>query len=527
MTNGIIIRNGVKYAGGSSSSSSDVKVVDVVEKGNKNAVSSNAVANAVENITESLQVQVPTLPTAAQDLLGRIYQYTGSTDDVDYSVIHGAFYECVHGEDNDTYKWSKVSSEGYTNTIGWWSIGSLNILNANVLAHTNNLTKGTIVQLRFVTSFSNGDQNLPGTFRAGLAILSIHTDAQNNTNATIFGTGFVAKGIIDHVNNTVRWVFIDNEERAYNEDISDLVAAGGHIKLGPGVYTCGSSTGIDIPANTVIEGDGLARTTVWIKSGTTRMFNITKPNIEFRNLMLAGTETANAGTDAARTQIGVSVSKDASAGTDVRRCLFDNVWITQFGRYGLYIANTGSDGGLIHTPPVRIHNCYFIDNFFGLYLDTRAEYNLITDSVFTENNQAIWNIGGNNQISNCMLNNNKVAFIGNSAHDNDAHSSITGCQFNHNTQHAVFLYSIDNGYLFTGCQFYDAKIELRDCQQLTFVGNFFGSATLDITNPQASTSKNFFMSNIIADHITVANHENCVFANNYTKDGTAWIGQTV
>lgn len=54
MTNGIIIRNGVKYAGGSSSSSSDVKVVDVVEKGNKNAVTSNAVANALENITESI-----------------------------------------------------------------------------------------------------------------------------------------------------------------------------------------------------------------------------------------------------------------------------------------------------------------------------------------------------------------------------------------------------------------------------------------------------------------------------------------
>ena len=52
MTNGIIIRNGVKYAGGSSSSSSDVKVVDIVEKGNKNAVSSNAVANVVENITD-------------------------------------------------------------------------------------------------------------------------------------------------------------------------------------------------------------------------------------------------------------------------------------------------------------------------------------------------------------------------------------------------------------------------------------------------------------------------------------------
>lgn len=53
MTNGIIIRNGVKYAGGSSSSSADVKVVDVVEKGNKNAVSSNAVATVVENLTNT------------------------------------------------------------------------------------------------------------------------------------------------------------------------------------------------------------------------------------------------------------------------------------------------------------------------------------------------------------------------------------------------------------------------------------------------------------------------------------------
>lgn len=52
MTNGIIIRNGVKYACGSSSSSSDVKVVDVVEKGNKNAVSSNAVANVLRQTGE-------------------------------------------------------------------------------------------------------------------------------------------------------------------------------------------------------------------------------------------------------------------------------------------------------------------------------------------------------------------------------------------------------------------------------------------------------------------------------------------
>ena len=83
MTNGIIIRNGVKYAGGSSSSSSDVKVVDVVEKGNKNAVSSNAVANAVENISDSLEG----INTNLGDINSQITDVVNITPSTDISTL--------------------------------------------------------------------------------------------------------------------------------------------------------------------------------------------------------------------------------------------------------------------------------------------------------------------------------------------------------------------------------------------------------------------------------------------------------
>ena len=79
MTNGIIIRNGVKYAGGSSSSSSDVKVADVVEKGNKNAVTSNAVATVVENVSDSL-VDINTNLDNINSQITDVVDITPSTD---------------------------------------------------------------------------------------------------------------------------------------------------------------------------------------------------------------------------------------------------------------------------------------------------------------------------------------------------------------------------------------------------------------------------------------------------------------
>lgn len=59
-------------------------------------------ANKIKNII----VQVSTMPTASSELLGKIYQYVGTTIT---SYTNGYFYRCVEGSILGTYEWQAVN----------------------------------------------------------------------------------------------------------------------------------------------------------------------------------------------------------------------------------------------------------------------------------------------------------------------------------------------------------------------------------------------------------------------------------
>ena len=53
--------------------------------------------------------QEDSLPTASEDLVGRIVQYTGTTNQ---NYTHGYFYECVAlGTDPETYDWERINTQ--------------------------------------------------------------------------------------------------------------------------------------------------------------------------------------------------------------------------------------------------------------------------------------------------------------------------------------------------------------------------------------------------------------------------------
>lgn len=53
-------------------------------------------------------IQTVVLPTASSENLGKILQYTGTTD-VNYT--HGHFYECVsNGDEPETYSWEELTT---------------------------------------------------------------------------------------------------------------------------------------------------------------------------------------------------------------------------------------------------------------------------------------------------------------------------------------------------------------------------------------------------------------------------------
>lgn len=52
------------------------------------------------------KVQVYTMPTATEDLVGKMYQYLGATN---ATYTHGYWYECVVGTEPNTYMWQQTS----------------------------------------------------------------------------------------------------------------------------------------------------------------------------------------------------------------------------------------------------------------------------------------------------------------------------------------------------------------------------------------------------------------------------------
>lgn len=69
-----------------------------------NPVTSGGVYNALAGKQKIMQLS--TLPTASSELLGKIYQFVGTTTS---SYTNGYFYKCVEGSTSGTYEWQAVN----------------------------------------------------------------------------------------------------------------------------------------------------------------------------------------------------------------------------------------------------------------------------------------------------------------------------------------------------------------------------------------------------------------------------------
>jgi len=74
--------------------------------GNNDFIGKGTLENVIAG--KGLQTQYSTMPTASEDLLGKIVQYVGTTDS---TYINGYFYKCVSdGQATPTYSWEKEST---------------------------------------------------------------------------------------------------------------------------------------------------------------------------------------------------------------------------------------------------------------------------------------------------------------------------------------------------------------------------------------------------------------------------------
>ena len=181
------------------------------------------------------------------------------------------------------------------------------------------------------------------------------------------------------------------------------------------------------------------------------------------NVRVTGFTINGSGKGSNANQHGIVVAHGKSR-TTVTNCNFNNL-----GGAAYYVTNIVDRWQGNRFADFNIFQCGY-----GVYLNERAEYNTITGGSITNCNVGLSVTGGNNKVANVGVNGNVLGFEL-KAGSNDAHGCITGCSFNHNDKAMNFYRTGVHAYTVTGCEIYDAEINLIDAQGVHFHGCEIGT----------------------------------------------------
>lgn len=159
-----------------------------------------------------------------------------------------------------------------------------------------------------------------------------------------------------------------------------------------------------------------------------------------------------------------------------------------FSGGGITCESTGysSDGG------VTVSNCHMKRCGAGINISWWSEFNRFVNVNCNACYYGVINNGGNNSFANCNFSANLVGFYINGVDGkcvmsdgttntlrNGGHGNAVGCIIDHsgsNSGVAVYIRSLDSGWLFSGCQIFYGKIYLRGATYTLFTTINFGSS---------------------------------------------------
>lgn len=216
-------------------------------------------------------------------------------------------------------------------------------------------------------------------------------------------------------------------------------------------------------------------------------------------------------------------------------------------RHGIYLAANADESGPSHTGSLinRVSDCFFeyfsgggftaentgTGKFAGVIMDGctfrqcmvginipyYSEYSKFTDCVTEQCNVGCLNNGGNNVFTACTFHGVRGFVLDNSSgtKTNNGHGTCAACTFNHidNMNRpstlggglAIDIRGTNNGFLFTGCQFWYASISIASSRGVQITDSFFAGGTPEIT--------------VTGDH--GAFFKNCVFQKSPTVNANA------
>ena len=312
-----------------------------------------------------------------------------------------------------------------------------------------------------------------------------------------------------------------------------MLESTGHCKLGAGTYYV--SGNIDLPSGSSLEGCGNNTIIRLLPSSASGYVIRILQNNTVRGIRFSGGKSAPKGvlSDATNfgSQNGIVFTGNADGKDETRPVALTNIvtdcWFENFDGSGFYGYNTG--GGMQNT--VNLTDCFFDHCRIGINIDFFMEYSKVNNCIITNCYYACINNGGNNVFTNCTFHGVVGWMCDNSADDkrNNLHGSCIGCTFNHINNmnrpdilgrgYAVIILNSNNGFVFTGCQFWYGNVLIDNSRAIAFSDCLFGNQ-----DPVITVSGNdwgaFFHDVTFFNEPILNVNEKTIFVNCFASDGT-------
>ena len=197
-------------------------------------------------------------------------------------------------------------------------------------------------------------------------------------------------------------------------------------------------------------------------------------NVRISNIIFEGSNTTPYCPTAKSNYLGIYIS-------GALRVSIDNVTARGFNNAGLKIESVGYnfdhndfEGSQAYFRGVKVTDCRFEGNYYGICLGRRAEYCQFTNVYSCYNNVGCDNEGGNNSFVNCSFNNNNKGFWMPCFNmPNPGHGGASGCTFIGNNTTAIEISDNSNGFTFNACSI-NGNIVVKNA-----LGTIFNACIID------------------------------------------------
>lgn len=297
----------------------------------------------------------------------------------------------------------------------------------------------------------------------------------------------------------------------------DALSSGGEVFLLEGTYNIESS--INIIDDITLTGTGMG-SILQLESGNTRIILIDdKINITIRSLYFLGNNPSIVyTTQSIGTESGIDIDSGGTyltSNINIQYCVFKG-----FDKWGIHVAYTSANAASKYKRAYSILNCVSLNCYTGCNLAIRSEYGYVNDFAATDCGRGLHLSSGNCVLTELSINNNYFGFYQDDL-GNGGHGTVSNSTFNHNTA-SVYIESVGNGFVFTGCQFFDGNFYVLTSTGIIFDACEIAPAQLTLTTNVANIISNSLILNSysVRSAMVISADDTTIWRNNVWDDNS-------